>query len=72
MKDLFNKRHPFSTAIEALRAGKRIRRASEKKGYAKLYGTDKSFITYWLEHDTTSSYCVFTMEDVLAEDWIID
>lgn len=67
------KKHTFPEAITALKEGKRIRRIHEKKGYAKLKGSGQHFFTYWVEDDDkTSTYCIFCMEDVLAEDWIID
>ncbi len=72
MMSFLHKKYAFSAAIEALRQGKRIRRASEKKGYAKLSGCGSSFLTYWVDDDRTSAYCIFTIEDIFAEDWIIE
>jgi hypothetical protein len=72
MKNFLCKKYNFSKALEALKEGKKIRRASEKKGYAKVEGTSNRFVTYWVGSDKTSRYCIFTVEDVLAEDWIIE
>ena len=70
--DFLRRRNTFSEAVEALKQGKRIRRASEKKGYVKLSGFDNYFLTYWEGEDKTSTYCVFTLEDIFAQDWLID
>jgi hypothetical protein len=72
MVRLFRKKYPFQEAIEELRKGKRIRRAYEVKGYAKINGSSSHFFTYWVDEDKTSTFCVFTLDDVLADDWIID
>jgi hypothetical protein len=72
MRNFLKTKHSFSQAFEALKQGKRIRRVSENKGYGKLSASFDHYYTYWLEDGTTSKYCIFTIEDILADDWIID
>lgn len=72
MLNLFQKHYSFTQAVEALKLGNRIRRASEKKGYGKHQGSNDHFFTYWVDENKTSFYCIFTIEDIFAEDWIIE
>lgn len=68
--DFLKKGYAFHDAIKALKEGKRIRRKSEKKGYTKTRG--ESFETYWVDDGKTCRYCMFTLDDVFADDWMID
>lgn len=72
MIKFLQKKYDFTEAFDALKKGKRIRRISENKGYGKLSASFDHFYTYWLEDGTTSKYCIFSIEDILADDWIID
>jgi hypothetical protein len=75
---IFKETISFEKAIEALKEGKRIRRKSERKGYTKIIITEgkkqkEKFGTYWVSsNDDVSDYCSFSIDDVLAIDWIID
>jgi hypothetical protein len=77
IENIFKKTLSFSDAIAALKEGRRIRRRTERKGYTKVIitaGKDKKekFGTYRIGDDDISDYCSFSLEDVLANDWIID
>jgi len=68
---------PFDQAIQALKDGHRIRRKQQYTGYSKLVileGTRQSekFVTYFVRENKTWDHCSFTIDDVLATDWIID
>jgi len=78
VRNLFKDTISFDDAIQALKEGQRIRRKKEIRGYTKivicegktkkvkfgscLVGTNNSLL----------DYCTFSIEDVLANDWIID
>ena len=76
--NIFKETISFEEAITALKEGNRIRRKSERKGYTKVTITEakkqkEKFGTYWVSsNDDVSDYCSFSIEDVLAMDWIID
>ena len=78
IENIFKKKISFEQAIAALKKGSRIRRKSERKGYAKIVITSgksrkEKFGTYSVsDSDDVSDYCSFSIEDVLATDWIID
>lgn len=67
---LFLKTHSFSEALEALKQGKKIRRKTERKGFFK--SPEGNFKAFWVGEQTTTSHCLLTFEDILADDWIID
>ena len=78
IKNVFKETTSFEQAIQALKEGNRIRRKSERKGFTKLVISEgkrqkEKFGTYWVSSgDDVSDYCSFSIEDVLATDWIID
>lgn len=78
IENIFKEPISFEKAIEALKEGNRIRRKSERKGYTKVTITEgkkqkEKFGTYWVsDGDTVSDYCSFSIEDVIANDWILD
>lgn len=78
IENIFKETMSFEQAIKLLKGGRRIRRKLESKGYAKVIVTEgknhqEKFGTYWVStHDSVSDYCSFSMEDVVANDWIID
>lgn len=78
VENIFKEGMPFEKAIEALKEGNRIRRKSERKGHTKVIITEgkkqkEKFGTYWLhDSDKISDYCSFSIEDVLANDWLVD
>lgn len=79
IKNVFKKTTPFDEAINALQEGKRIRRKSSSKGFTRIIVTESKNVTekygtYWASYDekSISEYCNFSIEDVLATDWIID
>lgn len=76
--NIFKETIPFETAIRALKEGKRIRRKSKHKGYTKVIisvgktQTEK-FRSYWVDDNKdVDDYCSFSMDDILADDWIIE
>jgi hypothetical protein len=69
----------FEEAIQALQQGSRIRRKSERKGYAKFIVTDgkntkEKFGRFWIDETEPelNDYCMFCLEDVLANDWMVE
>ncbi len=75
--NIFKEAMPFEQAIRVLKEGKRIRRKSERKGFTRMVVTDsksrmEKFGTYWEGDTSISDHCTFSIEDVLATDWIID
>lgn len=78
IENIFKEGVPFEQAIEALKEGNRIRRKSERRGYVKIILMEgkrqkEKFGTYWIsDNEASSNYCTFSIEDVLATDWIID
>ena len=78
IKNAFREPTSFEQAIQDLKRGNRIRRKTEGKGYTKLVIFEgkrqkEKFGTYWVRReDDISDYCTFSIEDVLASDWIID
>jgi hypothetical protein len=68
--NLFLKTHPFPEAMEALKKGRKIRRKGEKKGFFK--SAEGKYKTFWRDDQTTTPYCLLTLDDVFANDWIID
>lgn len=78
VENIFKETISFEKAIEALKEGNRIRRKSERKGYTKVIITEgknqkEKFGTYWVSDDEKiMDYCSFLIEDVIANDWIID
>jgi hypothetical protein len=69
MWNLFFKTYSFNEAIKALKEGKKVRRKEGKKGYTAVGGR---YVTYWLDDRRIFEYCLFTLEDVFADDWIIE
>ena len=78
MKSFFKENMTFHEAIQVLIEGKRIRRKSERKGCVKIVTIiartwKEKFGSYWLSNaNEVSDYCSFSIEDVLATDWVID
>lgn len=78
IKNVFIEGLSFEKAIEALQEGNRIRRKSERNGYVKVVITEgkrkkEKYGTYWVSSpEDISNYCSFSIEDVLATDWVID
>jgi hypothetical protein len=78
IENFFKETISFEEAITALKEGNKIRRKSERKGYAKIVITSgktrkEKFGTYWVSSSSDiSDYCSFSIEDVIATDWIID
>jgi hypothetical protein len=79
VQSIFRNGISFEEAIQALQLGNRIRRKSERKGYAKFVVSDgknkvEKFGRYWVDDKEieANDYCSFCLEDVLAGDWIID
>lgn len=77
VKNMFKEKVSFDEAIKALMEGKRIKRQSERKGYAKIIIYDgktqkTKFGTFWVhDEDSVADYCQFSIEDVTASDWIL-
>jgi hypothetical protein len=76
--NLFKETIPFEMAIKALKEGKRVRRKSKRRGYTKVVLTAGKFQSekvgsYWVDDDKdVDDHCSFSMEDVLANDWLIE
>jgi len=76
--NMFKESLSFEKALEALKDGHRIRRKSERQGYTKLVIVEgkkqkEKFGSYWVsDNDKVNDHCSFSIEDVLANDWIID
>lgn len=67
----------FEDAIKLLKDGKKIRRKGERKGYAKItsiIGNQKTekYGTLWIDGSRLSDSAYFTIEEVFADDWIVD
>lgn len=69
----------FEEAIQSLQQGNRIRRKSERKGYTKYVVTDgknkvEKYGSFWIsdQKPDVNDYCNFSLEDVLASDWVIE
>jgi hypothetical protein len=77
-KNILKETCSFEKAIEALKEGKRIRRKSEMKGYTKLTiiegkNQQEKYGSYWVSRsEKIEDYCTFSIEDVLATDWLVD
>jgi hypothetical protein len=77
VKYIFKETISFDEAVRALIEGHRIKRKSERKGYTKVVIDDGKnqkikYGTYWVsDDDLISDYCHFSIEDVIASDWII-
>ena len=78
ISNLFKETLPFEKAVIALKEGNRIRRKPERKGYTKIAivsgkSRQEKFGTYYVSDPAeVSDYCSFSIEDVMATDWIID
>lgn len=77
IENIFKKKMPFNKAIEALVQGNRVRRKDARKGYAKMIIIEgkrqqETYGTYWASSDDISDHCSFSLDNVLATDWIID
>ena len=79
VQSIFRDGVSFEEAIQALQQGSRIRRKSERKGYAKFIvfdGKNKSekYGSFWTDEKMSkeNDYCMFSVEDVLANDWKIE
>lgn len=76
--NIFKETVPFEIAIKALKEGKRIRRKSKYRGYTKIVLTAgksqcEKFGSYQADdHNDVDDYCSFSIEDVLANDWLIE
>jgi len=76
--NLFKETLPFEDALKALKEGHRIRRKTERKGFTKIaliegQKRQEKFGTYYVSNlNNISDYGSFTIEDVMAHDWIID
>jgi hypothetical protein len=69
----------FEEAIQALQQGSRIRRKSERRGFAKFVITDgksrkEMYGRFWIDDKKPeiNDYCAFSLEDVLADDWVVE
>lgn len=79
IKNIFKESVSFEEALKALKVGMRIRRKNERKGFTKVIllesnNKTEKYGTYWASDDkkNISEHCSFSIEDVLATDWIID
>lgn len=80
LRNIFKKTIRFQQAIQALQEGKRIRRKRERQGYTKLFILEgkkerETYARYYAhskEEAKDISYGPFSIEDVLAKDWVID
>lgn len=77
IENIFKRTMPFNKAIEALQKGSRIRRKLDGKGYTKMTIVEgkhqqEKYGTYWMSDRSLHDYCSFSIDDVLAQDWIID
>lgn len=78
--NIFKAPIPFGKAVRMLEEGKRIRRKSQRRGYTKIFIADgknkkETYGTYYAgskDDAEVSDYCSFSLEEVLAADWIID
>jgi len=77
IKNAFKDTMSFEDAIKLLRDGKKIRRKGERKGYAKItsiIGNQKTekYGTFWIDGSRLFDSAYFTIEEVFANDWIVD
>jgi hypothetical protein len=79
IQNAFKQTISFEEALKAMKEGNRIRRKTESKGFIKFIitegrNTTEKYGTYWAGNKDSdfSSRCCFSIEDVLATDWIID
>lgn len=76
--NLLKNRISFTEAIEQLKQGKRIKRLSSRQGFVKMKKmagdyNEEVFAKYRISDPKPSEdRIIFDMEDVLANDWIID
>lgn len=74
--NLHKEKHTFDQAILALRNGAMIYRNDGYKRYAKrvISCNGKEIIEYgsWRDKNSFDEGCLFNLEDVFAEDWIIE
>ena len=75
--NVFKEPLSFDQAIQALKEGHRIRSKHAVSGYTKVVVIERNcrtekFGTYLTRDNKTWDHCTFSIEDVLATDWIID
>ncbi len=77
VQDIFKETTSFEEAIKALQEGKRVRRKTERKGFTRIVITEsknrvEKYGIYWVGDKDISDNCSFSIDDVLAKDWIVD